>query len=64
MAILLLCGASFWFYADIIKGGEAWISVEVTYLDKFYSYYSSPKSLQRIFDAGYDQCESDKEEKK
>jgi len=59
MAALLFCGVSFWFFADIIKGGEAWIAVEITYLDDFYSYYSSPKSLQRLFDAGYNSCLAD-----
>lgn len=43
------------------RGGEAWIAVEVTYLDDFYSYYSSPKSLQRLFDAGYNSCLADQE---
>jgi len=61
MLILMVSGASFWFYAEVIRGDEAWIAVEVTYLDKFYAYYYSPGAIDRIFDAGYNSCLADQE---
>lgn len=50
---------SIWFYAEIIRGGEAWIAVEITYLDNFYFYYHRTGITGKIFDLGYDACLAD-----